>query len=221
MSNITRLIKKTVKKNKFYKLWFAEWYKNIKIDDWERSGKPSPPPDVIKHRLLQDFSVKYNLMTLVETGTLYGGTIEAVKSSFAHIYSIELSEKLYKEAKEEFKGFSHIELICGDSGVELANLLPRIHEPTLFWLDGHYSGGETARGEEVTPIYKELLHILSSSCREHVIVIDDARLFDSDPSYPSTEDIKNFINSKRSDLNITIKDDSIRIIPRHWTDNEE
>lgn len=138
-----------------------------------------------------------------------------------HIYSIELSEKLYKEAKEEFKGFSHIELICGDSGVELANLLPRIHEPTLFWLDGHYSGGETARGEEVTPIYKELLQILSSSCREHVIVIDDARLFDSDPSYPSTEDIKNFINSKRSDLNITIKDDSIRIIPRHWTDNEE
>jgi hypothetical protein len=217
MTNINRLIKETVKNNNLYKWfsdkWFAEWSKKRKIDEWERRGKPAPPPDVIKHQVLQDFATKYNLKTLVETGTYYGGTIEAMKSSFDRIYSIELSENLYKKAKKKFKEFSHIELICGDSGVELINLLPQINEPALFWLDGHYSGGETARGEEDTPIYKELLHILNSPCKEHVIVIDDARFFDSDPSYPSIENIKDFVKSKRLDLDITVKDDSIRIIP--------
>ena len=35
--------------------------------------------------------------------------------------------------------------------------------PAIFWLDGHYSAGITAMGEQATPIFKELTHIFGDS----------------------------------------------------------
>ncbi len=114
----------------------------------------------------------------------------------------------------EFKAEKHIKLICGDSGVEIMNLMSKIDEPALFWLDAHYSGGVTAKGEIDTPIYKELHHILNAPDRGHVIIIDDARNFGSDRNYPNMEELKDFVNSKRANLEIAIEDDSIRITPK-------
>jgi hypothetical protein len=47
----------------------------------------------------------------------------------------------------------------------------------LFWLDGHFCGGVSAHGDKGTPILEELNLILSHRVKEHVILIDDARLF--------------------------------------------
>ena len=51
-------------------------------------------------------------------------------------------------------------MIQGDSGIELMNLAARIDQPSLFWLDGHYSAEETAKGDKETPVIEELQHIL-------------------------------------------------------------
>jgi len=140
--------------------------------------------------------------------------VDAMKKNFDRIYSIELSNELYENAKNRFKGEEHIELIHGDSGIELNNIMDRINQPALFWLDGHYSGGVTARGDKDTPIYEELKHIINAPDNGHVIIIDDARFFGRQRAYPSIEELSDFIRSKRPDANIVIQDDSIRITPK-------
>lgn len=189
------------------------------LADWERNGRPIPPPHIVKQQTLKTISKRYGLKILVETGTYYGDMVEAMKDVFNQLYSIELSTELYKKAKKRFKGEKHIELICGDSGLELMNLMSKIDQPTLFWLDGHYSAGVTAKGEKDTPIYEELNHILNSTDKGHVIIIDDARCFGADPNYPSIKELCDFIKSKRANLDIVIQDDCIRVIPNQDTTN--
>ena len=103
----------------------------------------------------------------------------------------------------------HVEIIQGDSGVEIENVLKRTDQAALFWLDGHYSEGGTARGEKDTPIMEELNCILNSETPGHVLVIDDARCFGTDPSYPKLDRLKEFILSKNPNAQIRVEDDSI------------
>lgn len=180
---------------------------------WECNGKPVPPPHIIKQRALKYYSEKFGLNILVETGTYYGDMIEALKNDFDQIYSIELSRELYEEAKWRFKDDTQIELIHGNSGIKLKDVLNKVNRPTLFWLDGHYSSGVTARGDKDTPVYEELEHIFTSPGQGHVIIIDDARCFGTEPGYPSIKELTTFIQSKNPAANIVIKDDSIRITP--------
>jgi hypothetical protein len=183
------------------------------IRKWERNGRPVPPPDIIKRNALKEYAEKYNLKVFVETGTLHGETVEAMKGFFEKIYSIELSAALYEKASERFKNDKQISIIQGDSGKKLGPLIQSLEQPALFWLDGHYSAGETARGDTDTPIFEELNHILGSSERRHVIIIDDARCFGIDPAYPNISALEKFILSKRNDVKISILNDSIRIVP--------
>jgi hypothetical protein len=141
--------------------------------------------------------------------------VEAMLADFDHIYSIELSEELYRKAKEKFKGARHLELIHGDSGIEIKNVLRRINQPTLFWLDGHYSGGITAKGDKTTPIYDELANIFNAPDMGHVILVDDARCFGTDPAYPSLTELNKFIKSKRSNVRVSVEHDIVRIIPNY------
>ena len=209
-------LKQIIKKMPLYsplRNWLTKRKQKKELLEWERTGKPAPSPHIIKQQTLLTYARRFGLKNLVETGTLYGDMVEAMKNNFDFIYSIELSTELYEEAKERFREEDHIEMIHGDSGIELKNVIKRINQPTLFWLDGHYSGGITARGDKDTPIYKELDHIFNAEDRDHVIIIDDARLFGSDPAYPSIEELNEFIKSKRSDVKIIVEDDSIRITP--------
>ena len=187
---------------------------NIEFTNWIREGKPVPPPHAIKQHVLRTFAKKYHLKILVETGTYYGQMVDALKDDFRSIYSIELSQDLYDRAVEKFKAIKHIHLICGDSGVVLRNVLERVDQPALFWLDGHYSAGDTARGKKDTPIQEELINILNAPDLGHVIIIDDARCFGTFPAYPSVKELTDFVLSKRPNLDISVQDDSIRIVPR-------
>jgi len=183
------------------------------LREWEMKGMPVPPPHIIKQRVLRRYAEEYSLKILVESGTYQGEMVEAMKAIFIKIYSIELNEQLFDDAKKRFKSAKHIELIHGDSGKELKNVMKKINEPALFWLDGHYSGGVTARGGKDTPIYEELHCILNAKNLGHVIIIDDAREFGTNPAYPSLEELKQFIRSKNENVKIAVQNDSIRITP--------
>ena len=183
------------------------------IREWERSGRPAPPPHVVKQNNLRTIARQYGLKTLVETGTYYGDMIEALECEFDAIYSIELSEELYRQAIARFAGRRHVELIHGDSGQVLKDLLERIQTPSLFWLDGHYSAGVTARGEKDSPIMEELSHIFGSPEIGHVIVVDDARCFGVEPGYPTIGEIGEFAKARRPHSHVVVVDDAIRIMP--------
>ena len=183
------------------------------LKKWEANGRQGPPPHLIKEKVLKEFATKYNLKVLVETGTFYGDMVAAMKKHFDKIYSIELDPYLFKVSKKRFKPESHIEIIQGDSSEKLKEVVKKINQPTLFWLDGHSSGGETARGTKDTPIYEELETIFESKDLGHVIIIDDARCFGGDPAYPTIDILKKFIYDKRKNVGINVEYDSIRIIP--------
>ena len=57
-------------------------------------------------------------------------------------------------------------------------MLSRLSEErALFWLDAHYSGGDTAKGQSNTPVMSELEAILAYSRRNDIILVDDLRYF--------------------------------------------
>jgi predicted O-methyltransferase YrrM len=183
----------------------------VELVEWERNGRPVPPPQLVKQQTLQSYAKEFHLKVLVETGTYEGDTVEALRGDFDRIYSIELDEVLHEKAKDRFKRAKHIELIFGDSATELPGVVRELDQPALFWLDSHYSGGATAKGDKDTPIREELSCILDSLERGHVIVIDDARLFGNTPDYPSLQELSDYVRAKRANLKIEVMNDSIRI----------
>lgn len=183
------------------------------LEEWERRGRPVPPPHIIKQLTIKHFAERFGTRVLIETGTYYGDMVEAMKPYFNQIYSIELSNDLYNKAKRRFAEDDRITIIHGDSGIELGKIIAKLDEPALFWLDGHYSAGVTARGVKDTPIYEELSHIFNSPLRGHVIIIDDARCFGADPAYPNIDELREFIRPNYPNAKIVTENDSIRILP--------
>lgn len=201
--------------NPFHKNFLIPKSKRHRIGRWGKK-KVCPPLHSVKQKAIKDLAKKFDINILVETGTYQGEMVEAMKPYFEQIYSIELSEKLYQEAKKIFDKEKNIKIIQGDSGVKLKSLLEEIKEPALFWLDGHYSAGITAQGDKDTPIYEELTHIFNANLSKDVIIIDDARCFGRDSDYPSIKELSNFVKTNRPNANIEIKDDSIRITPSDY-----
>jgi len=211
-----KLLIKIIKKTSLYsrlRIITLKRRQKKELLEWEQEGRPVPVPHIVKQRTLQEYSKKFGLKSLVETGTYRGDMLDAMKDSFDNLYSIELSKELYNLAKSRFKDAKHIQLIHGDSGTEIGNVIAKLEEPALFWLDGHYSGGVTARGRKETPILEEIDKILSAKESRHVLIVDDARCFGSDPAYPSIKELTDFIISKRPNVDILIEGDSIRVTP--------
>lgn len=178
------------------------------IRDWEKSGRPLPPPPVVKQREIREIQKEYGYKTLVETGTYLGYMVSAQKRNFQKIYSIELSRELYNRAMKKFRKYKHIKLIQGDSGEKLPEVMKEINEPAIFWLDGHYSGGFTAKGESNCPIWKELDSVFANR-NDHILLIDDARDFKGMNDYPTIEEVKSYLLKKNPTYTIFVKNDII------------
>ena len=178
---------------------------------WLAADRPAPAPQPVKHAILRKYATRHYLRTLVETGTYAGGTIAALAGDFPRIYSIELDDTLYERACARFARARHIRLLHGDSADVLPALLPRLTDPTLFWLDGHYSGPGTAKGRRETPIVEEISAILAHPVPGHVILVDDARVFVTWPDYPTLDEFRHLIATERAALAFTLTDDIIRI----------
>ena len=187
----------------------------ITVRSWNKKGNPIPAPDVIKQRTVKEYAKIFSVETFIETGTYLGDMVDAVRDTFNKIYSIELDNTLYEQAKKKFSRHHNISIFHGDSSKVLSVILADISEPCLFWLDGHYSGGITAKGDFNTPIMQELNCILDHFIEEHVILIDDAREFNGYNDYPTLEELKKRIFKKYLDWKFDIKDDIIRIHKRN------
>lgn len=178
---------------------------------WIMNGRPIPLPALVKQATIKEVGQVFNLPILVETGTYYGDTVNAVRSVFREIYSIELGAELYNAARRRFSRFRHIHILHGDSQRVLPDILARISEPCLFWLDAHYSGGITAKGDLETPIMQELRIISKHNPKSNVILIDDARCFNGERGYPKFQDLKSYIEILFPAANIEVENDIVRV----------
>ena len=166
------------------------WLKGRLSDLLELLGwslrRHGPAPRLLKRHTVRRYARRNRLRVFVETGTFEGEMVNAVRRTFGRIVSIELSSELHERAQSRFRNDPRITILHGDSSKVLQEITRQISSPCLYWLDAHYSGGETAHGKDETPILAELSSILERGNPQDVILIDDARLF-TGGVYPTLE----------------------------------
>lgn len=183
---------------------------NDAIVEWKELGCPVPPPHIIKQITIAEYQQKYGHTILVETGTFMGDMVEAQKTRFKKVISIELSVELFEKAMKKFKRDKNVSIVQGDSGKVLPKILKDIHEPAIFWLDGHYSAMDTAKGDKACPILEELEAIFKNKKLNHILLIDDARCFIGEGDYPTIDEITKYISSKNKKYQVEVRNDIIR-----------
>ena len=147
---------------------------------------------------------KCNHSVFIETGTYKGGSVDiALECGFNKIYTIEIStqHKVLCENKFQNEIYSNkVELLFGDTIDVLPNIINKLDQPCLFWLDSHFDIHADICGKFECPILQELDIIKSSGINSHTIMIDDLRIFKNQTEWGVGIYIKD-IESKLKDIN--------------------
>lgn len=181
---------------------------------WLARIRPKAPPHPIKVLIVRRYRRRYRTRTFIETGTYLGDMVAALHHLFDRVISLELSPELHARAQARLRGASNVELHCGDSGRLLPRLLQDIPSSALFWLDAHFSGGVTAKGELDSPIVQEMQAILDHPVKSHVILIDDARTFRGVGGYPTIEQLELMVRDQYPNARFRVRNNIVRITPR-------
>jgi len=155
----------------------------------------------------------------VETGTFHGETTRWAAKHFEAVHTIERAQDLYDLHSKELARLGRVTPHLGDS----REVLPRIvgemgGRKAVYWLDGHWSGGQTAGENDECPLLGELECL--SSRAEDLVLIDDARYFLCAPpraynpsEWPTIPDIINALPKSVRDPFVQILDDVIFVVP--------
>ncbi len=177
----------------------------VPFEEWARGDFAVPCPKPVKDSVLR----RHNLpnSTWIETGTFHGETSEMLSKIALRVFTIEPEPKLFARAKEKFSANPSITVINQISEIALPNLLPQIDGNVCFWLDGHYSAGETFAGPNDTPLVHELGEIEKHLARfsKVLIAIDDIRLCGKRHAYgeyPSLDHLVNWARDNKLGWNI-------------------
>ena len=184
------------------------------IRSWFVNGCSGILPAPMKRLIISSYLRKYGLRQFIETGTFQGDTLAHIANdNKVFCTSIELAEGHYAEACRRFAAYPNVRLLLGDSGELLPELLQQLQGPALFWLDGHYSGDPTAKDDTETPVKLELAAILNSPIGNHVVLIDDARLFGGKSGYPHLDELLKWIR-QNGRYEVVVSADIIRLTPK-------
>lgn len=153
-----------------------------KPNPWLRTTNFEGPVKQYYDNLATHFA-RFGRKIFIETGTHLGNGLQcALDTGHNKCYTIEIHEYLYSDACARFqdqiaKGV--VECFWGDSAQVLPDIVARLTEPALFWIDAHISGNYGDKiAEKNCPIYEELEAIAASDIRTHTLMIDDLACFD-------------------------------------------
>ena len=203
----------------YYPNWFYRAVRASRdrklVENWKKKGCQIPAVDAYKRRLLAEIVNLNNRNIFIETGTFLGDTVFDIYPLVDKVITIEVSKKLKNNAAKRFAGNSKVEILEGDSAkvISTINTDNLLKDRVIFWLDGHYSCGETAMGEKETPIFEELEVVLGRCDSGHIVLIDDAREFNDNPGYPSIDALMDKLKFLRPTAAIRIENDCIYIEP--------
>jgi len=152
----------------------------------------------------------------VETGTLNGESAIKLASIFERVDTYELSRLLALKSWWNLRAYRNVHLHVGDS----RKLLRPSTEPTLYWLDAHWSAGPTAGRTRECPLLDELA-ITSPGTVGDWYLIDDARMFVNPPppphdpaQWPTIEQIRDLVAQMRPECETVVHDDLDLIVVR-------
>jgi len=178
---------------------------------------------VLPHQLARDLRDRLGLVRAIETGTYKGGSARILASIFPEVVTIELDPALHRRAVDGLAGIPAITAVQGSSRDRLAPLVDPAR-PTLYWLDGHWSGGATAGEDDECPVLDEL-RAVATGHPDDCILIDDARLFLEPPppphkpeQWPSLDEIEAAIRTARPDHHVAVLHDIVVAVPQRAED---
>lgn len=137
---------------------------------------------VLPQRLAEGLRDRLGLTRAIETGTYRGAGTRRLAAIFPSVVTIEVSAELARAAASALAAQPAIEVRHGSSREVLASLVDP-EQATLYWLDGHWSGGVTGGEDDECPVLDEL-RAISVGHPDDVVLIDDARLFLAPPPQP-------------------------------------
>ena len=170
------------------------------------------------------YAEKYDCRIFVETGTNRGDTLDVVRDSFEHAYSIEIGPNLYEAALRRFADIQNVHLLLGDAREVLPALLPNLPAGrVIFYSDAHCQYDDAspegkAEGTSIPEDIRAIQHFRPDS----VIIIDDARLCQPVPAgnssnvsgaWPGLLEMLTEIESQGV-WDIDLKNDMIRLVPK-------
>ena len=200
------LIVKNKKLNVFYNL-HKETPDYTGLLDWSRKGYSVPCPQFVKEKVFKKFNLSNS--TWIETGTFHGTSTAYLASIATNVITLEPVVDLYEDARVKLGNLKNITFINKSSEDGIEEAINSISDNTnvCFWLDGHYSEGNTFLGEKHSPIEFELEVIEKHLKRFNnvSVLVDDFRLFqvyESDKIYPNKFFLVDFAKKNKLDFEI-------------------
>lgn len=144
------------------------------------------PHSYFKFLILNRIRQQTGARVLIETGTYLGVTSARCAAVFDYVYTIELDSQLAKQATRNLSRKRNVRVLQGDASELLPQLLQdqKINNVLVF-LDGHFSGGATAKGDVPEPAVLEIETLGLQRDKVRAIVIDDFRSFGTEPGFPT------------------------------------
>lgn len=143
------------------------------------------PHSYSKVRQIRALARRTNSRQFIETGTFLGNTAMRCSGRFERVITIELDPDLFRRASKYLSKRANVSCLEGDA----LKLLPSVLEKSdvgdaLIFLDGHFSGGNTAHGEFAEPACEEISVLSSYRDKINAVIVDDFRCFGRDKGWP-------------------------------------
>lgn len=168
----------------------------------------------LNRELLVDYKTRY----FIETGTHGGqGVLMALKYGYKDIRSVEVDDKLYKEAKKIVGGHDEVTLYLGDTRDKLWEMIKDIDEQMTVWLDAHAPITVELRDKHGRqPILDELDMLAKHPVNDHNILIDDINEFGTFGfDHIELDEVKNRLYKINKDYKMTFGGNNGEVLIAH------
>jgi len=113
---------------------------------------------------------KFDIKTVIETGTYHGMTTSWLSKNFEKVHTTEINKAYHAEAIKNLHGVTNVTFHLSDSVKALPNILKECNNKTIIFLDAHWYEN---------PVLKELEMVAQSGLKP-IIAIHDFK----NPNHP-------------------------------------
>jgi len=140
----------------------------------------------------------------IETGTDNGVSLgKAINSGYKNIITIDILE--CEHTRKKYEEHKNVKFIKGSSSEIMWDLIKDINEQIVFYLDAHLFGEQVSHN---LPLLTEIDIIAKHPIKNHIIILDDVRLFANDMRVDLQAIIEK-LKSINPNYNIQFADDEV------------